>query len=98
MRAFLFSVAVLFGWFGMQLLVRAQEPAASAAAPPKAFIDGVGPGWVTLTGDDFVKVNGNDDTWVWNGAHVVGTGKPIGVARSKKQYTNFEFVAEWKHN
>lgn len=93
LRSVLFTAAFLIAWFGRQLLVQADEPVA-----PKAFIDGTGPGWVTLTGDDFAKVNGNDDTWVWDGSHVVGTGKPVGVTRSKKQYTNFEFVGEWKHN
>jgi hypothetical protein len=99
MRLPLFAAAVLMAWFGMQMLVQAQEPGSTTEpASPKAFIDGTGPGWVTLTGDDFEKVNGDDDTWKWDGAHVVGTGKPIGVCRSKKQYTNFEWVAEWKHN
>src|SRR5207237_7668875 len=26
-----------------------------------------------------------------------GTGKPTGVMRTKKQYTNFELVAQWQH-
>jgi hypothetical protein len=64
---------------------------------PKATIDGAGLGWRELTGDDFVKVNCDDDTWTWNGGMAKCTGKPVGVTRSKKKYTNFEMVAEWKH-
>lgn len=66
-------------------------------APKRAYIDGTGPGWVTLTEKDFVDVNGDDDTWTFDGAYVTGTGKPIGVNRTVKTYKNFEIVYEWKH-
>jgi hypothetical protein len=67
-------------------------------ALPRAFIDGVGPGWRALGEDDFTNVNLNADTWTWDddGAHC--TGKPVGVIRSVKPYVNFELVAEWKHH
>ena len=68
-----------------------------APAPPRAFIDGQGPGWVDLTGDDFQAVNGDADTWTWQGNAVRCTGHPVGVTRSKKPYTNFEMVATWRH-
>ncbi len=71
--------------------------AAEPAAPPKATIDGTGLGWKALTGDDFTKVNCNDDTWTWNGGAAKCTGKPVGVIRTKKPLTNFELVAQWKH-
>lgn len=67
------------------------------AAPPKAFIDGVGPGWVELGEDDFVRVNCEPKTWTWNDGLIHCTGQPIGVTRTKKKYTNFELVVEWKH-
>jgi hypothetical protein len=73
-------------------VARADEP-----APSKAFIDGTGPGWKTLTGDDFENVNCAPDTWTWTGDAVKCTGKPVGVIRTKKPLTNFELVAEWKH-
>lgn len=73
------------------LAVRADEPVT------KAFIDGEGPGWVTLTGDDFETVNGDADTWVWKGDHAHCKGTPVGVTKSKKTYTNFELVATWQH-
>ena len=48
---------------------------------PRAFIDGVGPGWRTLTENDFVDVNGDPETWEWHDGLIVTTGKPIGVYR-----------------
>ena len=64
---------------------------------PKAFIDGSGPGWRLLTGADFENVNCDDDTWTWKDDAVQCTGQPVGVTRSKKMYTNFELVAQWRH-
>jgi len=71
----------------------------TAAEPslPKAFVDGTGPGWKALTGADFEHVNCSDDTWAWKDGAVKCTGQPVGVIRSKKQLTNFELVAQWKH-
>jgi hypothetical protein len=42
-------------------------------------------------------VNCFEDTWTWKDGNAKCTGKPVGVIRSKKPYTNFELVAEWKH-
>ena len=67
------------------------------AAAPRAFLDGTGSGWVALGADDFVAVNGDQDTWSWKDGVLQCTGKPIGVTRSKKPYTNFELVAQWRH-
>jgi hypothetical protein len=61
------------------------------------FSRGVGPGWVELTGDDFVNVNCHADTWKWEGSHTWCTGKPTGVIRYHKPLTNFEFSCEWMH-
>jgi hypothetical protein len=72
-------------------------PLGATEDPPKAFIDGSGPGWKTLGEEDFARVNGDADSWVWNGADVHGTGLPVGVLRSKKVYANFEMVARWRH-
>jgi hypothetical protein len=74
-------------------VVLAQEP----TGLPRAFLDGTGPGWKALTGEDFVTVNGDKDTWTWQGGAVHCTGQPIGVCRTTKQYTNFELVAQWRH-
>ena len=63
----------------------------------RAFLDGSGPGWVALTGKDFVNINCAEDTWAWKGGNAHCTGNPVGVIRSQKEYENFELVAQWKH-
>ena len=56
--------------------------AINAQTPPKAFIDGTGPGWRELGENDFAPVNGNPDTWTWSGEILKCTGKPIGALLS----------------
>ena len=74
--------------------------AASSGMPeeslPRAFVDGAG--WTGLSLDDFVNVNGEPDTWTEKDGVIVCTGKPLGGARTKQEYTNFELVVEWKHH
>jgi hypothetical protein len=62
-----------------------------------AIIDGQGPDWHPLGEADFVNVNCQDDTWTFKDGTIHCTGQPVGVMRSKKPYTNFELVAEWRH-
>jgi len=64
---------------------------------PRAFINGQGPGWVTLGEKNFADVNGTEDTWKFEGALIKGTGVPIGVMRTAKQYKNLEMVLQWRH-
>lgn len=64
---------------------------------PKASIDGTADGWVALGENDFAPVNCDPDTWTWKGDILYCTGKPVGVTRTKKVYTNFELVVQWKH-
>jgi len=78
---------------GLMVGLRAEEE----AAPGKAFIDGAGPGWVALGEADFAPVNCHEDTWTWTEDGVHCTGNPVGVIQTKKSYTNFELVAEWRH-
>ncbi len=78
-------------------LVAAGPAAQQPLTPPKAFIDGTGVGWRQLGEADFVNVNCDKDTWAWKGGEVHCTGRPVGVCRSAKPYTNFELVAEWRH-
>ena len=73
-------------------------PADKPAETPKAFLDGTGPDWKPLGADDFENVNCDKDTWTWKDGAVHCTGKPVGVCRTKKTYTNFELVAQWRHN
>lgn len=63
----------------------------------KAFVDGGGPGWRTLTIDDFVNVNCDADTWSGKNGMIHCKGTPIGVARLHKLVKNFELVLEWRH-
>lgn len=69
-----------------------QQPVAGAA-----LIDGQGLGWREMNGSDFVMVNGDQDTWTWDGSKVYCKGTPVGVTRSTKQFENFELVATWRH-
>jgi len=69
----------------------------SAGDMPKAFIDGTGPGWISLGEDDFADVNGDPDTWIWQNDLLICSGEPIGVLRSAKIYSNFELVLQWRH-
>jgi len=70
---------------------------AEEAAPPRAFVDGEGPGWVALGESDFVNVNTADDTWKFEEGVIHLTGQPVGVMRTKNKYTNLELVVEWRH-
>lgn len=69
----------------------------TAPSLPKAFINGDGPGWVTLAEADFTHVNCDPETWSWKDGVTYCTGQPVGVIRTVKPFTNFELVAEWCH-
>lgn len=64
---------------------------------PRAFVDGTGPGWKALGKEDFTEANCPPETFVWKDGFVACKGQPVGVLRSKKPYTNFELVAQWRH-
>jgi hypothetical protein len=72
---------------------RADQP----AALPKACIDGSEPGFKPLGEQDFTNVNCHPDTWAWADGVARCTGQPVGVIRTKKPFTNFELVAQWRH-
>lgn len=78
-------------------LLIANPLAAAESSPPKATIDGTGPGWRALGEADFVNVNCNPDTWTWKDGVAHCTGQPVGVIRSQKPVGNFELVTEWRH-
>lgn len=89
--------AALVALGGLVLLFIPAAGAEELPALPKATIDGSGPGWKPLGGDDFVNVNGDPETWTWKEGVAHCTGKPVGVTRSQKIYTNFELVVQWRH-
>jgi hypothetical protein len=88
-----FASLALALFLSQTAVARADE----AASQPKAFIDGSGPDWRSLGQDDFVNVNCADDTWTWKDGIAHCTGQPVGVIRTKKPFTNFELVAQWRH-
>jgi hypothetical protein len=48
------------------------------------------PGWEVLTGEDFVNVNCNPDTWKWEQGHAYCNGRPTGVIRYREPLENFD--------
>ncbi|MBI1899783.1 MAG: DUF1080 domain-containing protein [Planctomycetia bacterium] len=90
-RAVLVALGTL--WIGGPAALRSDDP----PALPKAAIDGQGPDWTALGEADFENVNCDKETWTWTGGEARCTGKPVGVTRSKKQYSNFELVLQWRH-
>jgi hypothetical protein len=96
MRKLYFAVFVVFCF--MAATTRSEEPASKAGSTNvSARIDGTGPGWKALGQSDFLNVNCDEDTWKWSDKGIECTGKPTGVVRSQKIYTNFELVVEWRH-
>ena len=91
-RIYLLSVVTLFAAQPMSAM-----PADAETSLPKAFIDGTGLGWHSLGESDFIPVNGDKDTWSLKDGIIHCKGKPAGVMRTQKEYTNFELVAQWKH-
>src|SRR5262245_50180218 len=71
--------------------------AIATAESPRATVDGTAHGWTMLGESDFANVNCADDTWKWKDGTLYCTGKPIGVLRSAKPYTNFELMLRWRH-
>ncbi len=96
-RAFFVLLSSLAGLFLITALSLYSVSAAQAQDAPKAFIDGTGPGWRSLTEQDFVDVNGDPETWTWKEDQLFSTGKPIGVLRSRETFKNFEMVIQWRH-
>jgi len=83
--------------FGVLLVMAIALRPALAQEAPRAFIDGIGPGWRTLGESDFANVNGDPDTWTWKNGVLHCSGKPIGVRRTRQKFTNLEMVVEWRH-
>ena len=90
MKTMKMTAALLLLWQA-PVLLPAEEKA-------QAVIDGTGPGWRVLKEEEFTKVNCEDDTFTWREDGVIAcTGKPVGVIRTQKEFTNFELVVEWRH-
>jgi hypothetical protein len=83
--------------FGVSLVMAIALRSTLAQEAPRAYIDGVGPGWRALGENDFAGVNGDRDTWTWKNGVLHCSGKPIGVMRTQQKFTNLEMVVEWRH-
>lgn len=97
MRRIQSLVAISAGLAWWLALLAVSAPADETSDLPKACIDGTGPGWTELGESDFTNVNCEPDTWKWEDGVAYCTGQPIGVIRSRKPYTNFELVVQWRH-
>jgi hypothetical protein len=73
------------------------ESAIEAADLPTARVDGTEPGWRELGEADFVDVNCEPETWEWTDGVLHCSGQPVGVIRSRRTFTNFELMAQWRH-
>jgi hypothetical protein len=85
---------------GALLLIFVNDLAAQTTAHTsltKAVVDCTDLGWRLLDQSDFVDVNCGTATWSWKDGSVRCLGNPTGVIRSTRQFTNFEFVVQWKH-
>jgi len=91
------SARFMVGIAGLLTIAASPGRADEADAPPRAFIDGAGPGWRTLGEADFQRANCDPETWTWKDGVTQCTGQPVGVLRSKAPLTNFELVARWRH-
>jgi hypothetical protein len=88
-----FYASILFATTQIDATCNAEGPVVATAD-----LEATGPGWVSITENDLVDVNGEPDTWTWQKDGTLQcTGNPVGVIRSRKQYKNFELVLEWCH-
>ncbi|MDP8245077.1 MAG: DUF1080 domain-containing protein [Candidatus Hinthialibacter antarcticus] len=92
------TVFMLIAAVGLIAIALTTTQADEPKTLPGAMINGLGDGWVALGEDDFTHVNCFPDTWTWKDDGILYcTGKPVGVVRTKKAFTNFELVVQWKH-
>ena len=88
--------AVLFGFAVAASVALTSSAWLTTAAPLKPAVV-TGEGWTELTLKDFINVNGDETTWKEVDGEIHCTGRPVGGARTKDTYDNFEMVLEWKH-
>jgi hypothetical protein len=69
----------------------------SEAEEPAVFVGGEATGWRDLRFEEFVAANGDPDTWALVDGVIKCTGKPVGVLKSKQEFTNLELSLEWRH-
>ncbi len=75
----------------------ADEPAVRLSDSSCVFMGTDAAGWRDLGFDEFVNANCDDDTWTTADGVIRCTGKPVGVLKSKREFTNLEISLEWRH-
>ena len=88
------TLSILFSFLLMTAIGFADDSKENLS---KAIIDGSEDGWKPLGEDDFRNINCKPDTFKWKDGTIYCTGDPVGVISSKKSYTNFELVVDWRH-
>jgi len=83
-------------WFTALVLLAALCGRA-VADEPTVFVGGEATGWRDLRFDEFVAANGEADTWASADGVITCTGEPVGVLRSREEFTNLELSLEWRH-
>ncbi len=67
------------------------------AEEPNIFVADEASGWRELRFDEFVNANCDDATWAVEEGVIKCTGQPVGVLKSKAEFTNLELSLEWRH-
>jgi hypothetical protein len=67
------------------------------AGEPAVFVGDEASGWRELGFEEFVNANCDADTWAVADGVIRCTGKPVGVLKSKREFTNLELSLEWRH-
>ncbi len=70
---------------------------AAAAEETGVFVGDEASGWRELRFDEFVNANCDADTWAVVEGVIRCTGQPVGVLKSKQEFTNLELSLEWRH-
>ncbi|MBL8900728.1 MAG: DUF1080 domain-containing protein [Planctomycetes bacterium] len=90
----LWFAAIAIAGYG---LARQDSTDEKQTAPPRAFVDGRGPGWRAMEEQEFTNVNCAQDTFRWENGVIHCSGNPVGVVRTKEQFENFELSVQWRH-
>jgi hypothetical protein len=69
----------------------------AAAGEPAVIVGDESSGWRELRFEEFVNANCDADTWAVADGVIRCTGKPVGVLKSKREFTNLELSLEWRH-
>lgn len=87
--------------FTLPLALAALLPLTAVSSPALQAAEAAEEGFVPMfNGKDlsgWVNVNGSPETWTVSDGMIHCDGQPVCALRTKKQYENFIFEAEWRH-